>query len=1034
MNTTIRVTLVLGALSLLAPRAPAQYFGRNAVQYENFHFKVLKTQHFDVYFYDKESAAAAEAGRMAERWYTRISAILRHQLSGRQPLILYADHPDFEQTNVLGETPGEGTGGVTESLKRRIILPTGASLAETDHVIGHELTHAFQYDITGVGRGSMTTGLNRVPLWFIEGMAEYVSIGPVDPNTTMWMRDAVRRKELPNFRKLEDPRYFPYRWGQSFWAYLGGTYGDDIVGALLRSAGRTGNVQASLEVMTHRPVDSLVADWHRALTEAAQPVAVATGVQLPTDKAQVLHERQIPTTTAGARLVVSPGKEAHYNIAPALSPDGRRFVYFSDAGLFSIDMYLANAENGHTIKKLISSTRDTHLESMQFINSAGAWSADGSRFALGAVVTGHPALRIVKGDNGDLVKEIKFPALGEIFNPTWSPDGNRIAFSSQTGGLTDLFVYDLTTGQLERLTEDKFADLEPAWSPDGSQIAFVTDRFGTSLEQLTYGNYQLAVIAPHAGAQITQLPHLATGKHINPQWSPDGKSLYFLGDPGGITNVFRLTLADGAIAQITNVFTGVSGITSLSPALSVAQKSPRALFSVYASNGYAIQSLDDIQALPGQAVAPLPQSAAMLPPLDRSGVGAGIAQAIADPEPGLPVEGSTELATAVKAYRPKLSLDFIAQPSLAIAADRFGTYVGGGITLFWSDMLGDHNLVTMGQVNGRLKDWAALLAYGNRKHRLNWTVGVQQIPYVRIGYSPPFYDDPNNPTAIIQQIERFKQTNSDLNGIVAYPFNRSLRVEASAGLERISWDDELQTRTYDLGGTQTDQQTEHLPVPRPLSLVTTTAALVHDNTFFGATGPLLGDRWRIEADPMWGSLKMVTLLGDYRKYIMPARPFTLAGRVLHVGRYGRSAEDGRMYPLLLAYPSLVRGYDLYSFSADECGNTGGTSCPVFDQLVGSKILVGNAELRFPPFGLLGIGGGYYGFLPVDAAIFYDAGVAWAAGEKPQLFGGTRKLVRSTGVSLRMNLFGFAIGQMDIVHPFDRPQKNWMVRLSLTEGF
>src|SRR5574341_117190 len=503
MNTTARITLVLGALSLVALPASAQYFGRNAVQYENFHFKVLKTQHFDVYFYDKEAASAAEAARMAERWYTRLSTILRHQLSGRQPLILYSDHPDFEQTNVLGEQPGEGTGGVTESLKRRIILPMGASLAETDHVVGHELVHAFQYDITGVGRGSIATGLNRVPLWFIEGMAEYLSIGNVDPNTTMWMRDAVRRGELPKFRELDNFKYFPYRWGQSFWAYMGGTYGDDIVGALLRAAGRTGNVQASLEQMTHRPVDSLFADWHRALTSGAQLVASATGVELPTDKARVQRERLTPVMTTGARLLVSPGKEQHYNLAPALSPDGRRMVYFSDAGLFSIDMYLANAENGHTIRKLVSSTRDPHLESMQFINSAGAWDASGTRFVFGGVVTGHPALRIVKGDNGDLVKEIKFPSLGEIFNPTWSPDGKKIAFSAQVGGLTDLFVYDLDTSQLQRLTDDAYADLEPAWSPDGTQIAFVTDRFGTSLDTLSFGNYRLALIEARRGGQIT---------------------------------------------------------------------------------------------------------------------------------------------------------------------------------------------------------------------------------------------------------------------------------------------------------------------------------------------------------------------------------------------------------------------------------------------------------------------------------------------------------------------------------------------------
>ncbi len=184
------------SLAALPPPVHAQYFGRNKVQYERFDFRVLKTSHFDIYFYPPEKAAADYAGRMAERWYARLSSILDHELSGRQPLILYASAPEFQQTNAVGGSIGEGTGGVTEALRRRIVLPTGGTLSDLDHVIGHELVHAFQYDITGSGRPNSLGALpaaSQLPLWFIEGMAEYLSIGPEAPQTAMWMRGALAR-------------------------------------------------------------------------------------------------------------------------------------------------------------------------------------------------------------------------------------------------------------------------------------------------------------------------------------------------------------------------------------------------------------------------------------------------------------------------------------------------------------------------------------------------------------------------------------------------------------------------------------------------------------------------------------------------------------------------------------------------------------------------------------------------------------------------------------------------------------------------
>jgi hypothetical protein len=145
---------------------------------------------------------------MAERWYARYSRILNHKLKGRQPLILYASGPDFQQTTTISGAIGEGTGGVTESFKRRIILPVAGSLEATDHVIGHELVHAFQYDFTSQGKthyAGPSPGIQRLPLWFIEGLAEYLSIGAIDPETAMWMRDVTQREMLPTVKKLENP-------------------------------------------------------------------------------------------------------------------------------------------------------------------------------------------------------------------------------------------------------------------------------------------------------------------------------------------------------------------------------------------------------------------------------------------------------------------------------------------------------------------------------------------------------------------------------------------------------------------------------------------------------------------------------------------------------------------------------------------------------------------------------------------------------------------------------------------------------------
>ena len=567
---------------------PDTRFGQQMVQYDEFDFEILETEHFDIFFYDEEREAAVQAGRMAERWYARLSRLLNHELRGRQPIIYYASHPHFKQTTQIFGSPGEGTGAVTEALKRRIILPFAGPLKETDHVLGHEMVHAFQFDMTQRREGALSMGnfpqALQLPLWFIEGMAEYLSVGPADPHTAMWMRDAAVHEKLPTMRQLNDPRFFPYRFGQAFWAYIAGRFGDEVVGRILNAAARSRNAETALLQVIGIPPDSVNAEWHEAVSRAYDDIREAT-----------FDPDQYGT------LLLSEESGSGMNIAPVLSPDGTELVFLSIRDVFSLDMFRADAETGDILNKLVESRTDPHFESIQFIRSAGAWSPAGDRFVFGAVTGSDPVLTVVDVSTGDIVREKVFPDLGEIFNPTWSPDGTVIAFSAIVGGFSDLYTYNFDQDVLREMTSDGFTDLHPAWSPDSRSIAFVTDRFSTDLSRLAYGNYGLALMDRMTG-RIDALPGFPNAKNINPQWSSDGKSLYFLANPNGITNVYRLDVDASRFYRITNLFTGVSGITALSPALSSARGVDKIAFSVYEGGDYNVYTVDEKSVLEGEPV------------------------------------------------------------------------------------------------------------------------------------------------------------------------------------------------------------------------------------------------------------------------------------------------------------------------------------------------------------------------------------------------------------------------------------------------
>ncbi len=1083
--------LLVTAAAVATTPARAQYFGQNKVQYSAFEFSIVRTEHFDVHYYGNREAAL-DAARMAERGYARLSRILQHEWRERKPLILYANQSDFAQTNTTGGDLGEGTGGFTEFFKHRIVLPWTGSYADFEHVLQHELVHAFQYDIFSRGRigaGFQTLAAVNPPLWFTEGMAEYLSIGPVDPHTAMWMRDAALNGRVPTIEQMTyDLRFFPYRFGHALWAYVGQKWGDESVGAILQGA-MSGGVERAFQRVLGISLEDLGEEWRDAIRTSYLPQVAehqfARRVARP-----ILTEKTVKGTL---------------HVSPQISPDGRRVAYLSERDFFFVDLHLADVERGRYMRRLVRSSFDPNYESLRFIYSAGAWSPDGQEFAFAAKSGGRDALNILNVQTGR-VERVR-PDVPAILNPSWSPDGLRLVFTGMDGGWSDLYLMDRDGGNLRRLTTDRYADLHPQWSPDGRSIAFVTDRGpDTDFDALRFGNLRVALYQLD-GDSIEMLPRMDDGKNTNPVWAPDGRSLAFVSDRSGIDNVYLYDFADRDVYQITTVYTGISGITDLSPALSWARDADRLVMTYYENGDYNVYAIDNPRGLkrdpwraspeawialanasaqplradwnlsrlrragvtdavldalarrpsPGAgslaATPPRPELGPATPPSSSTPSGASIyrgggafrpSQAVApaaDSSGAPPISvaallDSAELALpdtaefTTRQYRTRFSPDFVSRPTIGYARDNFGRGFFGGTAIQLSDILGNQVLTFAGSVNGRISEAQVFTAYANLSRRLNWAAGLSQTPYYFYDGAVQDFSDPNF-DAIIYRLRRFVVR--EAFGQTAFPLNRFKRIEAGTRLVSINEATLNIVNAYQPFTGAYLGSYDSLSDGSTSTFVQPSLALVFDNSLFGYTSPFYGRRYRFEASQAIGGWQFTQYLADYRRYDQLGLPFfNFATRLFFLGRFG---PNDREFPIFLGNTELIRGYTYGSFQRNEC-NTSSGLCTQLDQLVGSRVAVANAELRFPLVRSLSLGVLPIGFPPIEGALFFDAGMAWnddgdlrwsrTAADPSNV----RAPVTSYGVGIRANLLGFLILRVDYAVPRSRTAQGgyWTVSL------
>ena len=193
-------------------------------------------------------------------------------MPARIPLIVYASHVDFEQTNILPFVPPEGLLGATDFLKRRVTMPFRGNLAEFRHTLRHELVHVFQLSLIAESYNASPRGSRPVlPLWWTEGLAELWS-GGEDARDEMILRDLTLSGRLPSIGQLEYVTSFVvYPLGGRIHRWLADTYGDWRVALLYRELSRHESFEAAIQAIYGRELSELSDEFLYAMRRAYYP-------------------------------------------------------------------------------------------------------------------------------------------------------------------------------------------------------------------------------------------------------------------------------------------------------------------------------------------------------------------------------------------------------------------------------------------------------------------------------------------------------------------------------------------------------------------------------------------------------------------------------------------------------------------------------------------------------------------------------------------------------------------------------------------
>jgi hypothetical protein len=783
---------VVLALAAAAARAQApvvspyyDYFGKNKIVYDVFHWQIYHSTHFAIYFYDRDQISLQKVASYAESAYDEISRSLNFQIPKPINIIYYSTHSEFEQTNTLQEFIPEGIGAFALPTRNRMVLPVDLPDEKLEKLIAHELTHVFQFEIL-FGGNFLRAYSSNTPQWLTEGMASYFG-NDEDSKDEMVLRDAVLNDQIPEIAERQIYGFFAYRFGHAVFDFIKSEWGPDGVRDFVfdyrgqlgpnlnRVLQRTFGI--SSEEFDVRFRRYLRRRFIKILTDTGEPIDFGDRVRLTEENSSVeVSVRAYPSGDLGA-AISTLGEDANVVVVSA-----------RDRKLFKNLTKGYKTEYEYIVAQWLTTGPVGGVDL--------AVSPDGNSIAVFVRRERGRELMLLNALNGNILQLIPMPGLDQQLNPAFSPDGRTVVFRAIANGKSDIFAYNLDTKQTANLTNDDAYDFAPTYSPDGQWLYYssvqgtkakifrIRPGQGGSREQITYGDWN------DEDASI----------------APDGRTLYYSSDRvNGIYNIYAINLENGQTSLYTNVVGGC-----FSPIVLVGRDgAERLVFSAYYKRRFMLYVTDakkPYHQLAELNPAPSPAGPTTIPPYQP------------------PIEVSIDPEKIEKKPSHKLQLED-AQINVGLSADQL--FLSNSILTF-GDNLGDRRLIFSLQSVSSFIDYEA--AYVDISQRLQ--KGVQAY------YQSYYYTVYNTSTNTIQRVNNPYHFIGG-NAFGAYPLNRYYRLEGSVGFVDRKYD------AYPLWVNGPNGGSGVVYAPSQNNFPLFGAKLIGDTTQYESFGPISGRRLSI---------------------------------------------------------------------------------------------------------------------------------------------------------------------------------------------